>query len=91
MRRLIRSYVRPYTGPLLAALFFMLVAAGTTAAVAQLMQPVLDDVLSGHKKNLVVPIGLAVLVTALATVMMLRRHNVYEATARGHLDGWSEC
>jgi succinoglycan biosynthesis transport protein ExoP len=30
--------------------------------------------------------GLAVLVTALATVMMLRRHNVYEATARVQVD-----
>lgn len=30
--------------------------------------------------------GIAVLVTALATVMMLRRHNVYEATARVQVD-----
>jgi len=38
------------------------------------------------RKRLWLVIGLAVLVTALATVMMLRRHNVYEATARVQVD-----
>ena len=38
------------------------------------------------RKRLWLVIGLAVLVTALATVMMLRRHNVYEATSRVQVD-----
>ncbi len=38
------------------------------------------------RKRLWLVAGLAVLVTALATVMMLRRHNVYEATARVQVD-----
>jgi uncharacterized protein involved in exopolysaccharide biosynthesis len=38
------------------------------------------------RKRLWLVIGLALLATALATVMMLRRHNVYEATARVQVD-----
>ncbi len=38
------------------------------------------------RKRLWLVTGLAILVTALATVMMLRRHNVYEATARVQVD-----
>jgi succinoglycan biosynthesis transport protein ExoP len=38
------------------------------------------------RKHLWLVAGLAILVTALATVMMLRRHNVYEATARVQVD-----
>ena len=38
------------------------------------------------RKRLWLVAGLAVLVTALATVMMLRRHNVYEATSRVQVD-----
>lgn len=38
------------------------------------------------RKRLWLIAGLAVLVTALATVMMLRRHNVYEATSRVQVD-----
>jgi succinoglycan biosynthesis transport protein ExoP len=38
------------------------------------------------RKRLWLIAGLAILVTTLATVMMLRRHNVYEATARVQVD-----
>jgi subfamily B ATP-binding cassette protein MsbA len=61
MKRLARDYVRPYTGPLCIAMLLMAVAAGTTATIAQLMQPVLDDVLGQHKEHMIVPIGVGVL------------------------------
>lgn len=63
MKRLIKTYVKPYTGSLAIAIFFMMIAAAMTAAVAKLMQPILDDVLAGSKMNMIVPIGLMVLGT----------------------------
>ncbi len=46
----------------------------------------LRDYWKAARKRLWLVAGLAILVTALATVMMLRRHNVYEATARVQVD-----
>lgn len=46
----------------------------------------LRDYWKAVRKRLWLVAGLAVLVTALATMMMLRRHNVYEATARVQVD-----
>jgi succinoglycan biosynthesis transport protein ExoP len=46
----------------------------------------LRDYWKAVRKRLWLVAGLAVLVTALATVMMLRRNNVYEATARVQVD-----
>jgi len=46
----------------------------------------LRDYWKAVRKHLWLVMGLAILVTALATVMMLRRQNVYEATARVQVD-----
>lgn len=46
----------------------------------------LRDYWRAVRKRLWLVAGLAILVTALATMMMLRRHNVYEATARVQVD-----
>jgi polysaccharide biosynthesis transport protein len=46
----------------------------------------LRDYMKAVRKRLWLVVGLAVLVTALVAVMMLRRHNVYEATARVQVD-----
>jgi|GEM_PF-4895332 len=59
MRRLLSEYMGPYWGQLLLATFFMAIGAAMTAAVAQMMQPVLDDVLSGDQKHLIVPVASA--------------------------------
>lgn len=45
MKRLCGVYLKPYLGKLFVAVFFMLIAAAMTAAIAKLMQPILDDVL----------------------------------------------
>jgi subfamily B ATP-binding cassette protein MsbA len=63
LKRLIKSYVAPYLRPLLVALFFMIVAAAMTASIAQLMQPILDDVLGGQKTEMIVPIASLILLT----------------------------
>lgn len=61
MKRLVKLYLRPYTGLVAAAIFFMIIASAMTACLAKLMQPVLDDVLGGHK-DMIYPIAAAVLV-----------------------------
>jgi len=46
----------------------------------------LRDYWKAVRKRLWLVTGLAIVVTSMATVMMLRRHNVYEATARVQVD-----
>ncbi|MBX2835196.1 MAG: ABC transporter ATP-binding protein/permease [Micavibrio sp.] len=60
--RLTKTYLAPYTAKLIGAILLMLLAAGMTGAVAQLIQPILDDVLGGQDTSMVVPVGVAVLV-----------------------------
>ena len=55
------SYVKPYMWQLIIAVFFMAVAASMTAAVAFMIESVIDDVLSGENQEAVVPIGLTML------------------------------
>lgn len=63
MKRLVKAYLRPYMGTLLLAVFFMALGSAATAGIAQLMQPVLDDVLGGKRTDVIVPIALLVLLT----------------------------
>ncbi len=62
LRPLIGQYLRPYTGQLAVAFFFMLLAAGATASFAKLLQPVLDKAMIGVQHDpatlhVVVPLG----------------------------------
>ena len=50
IKRLMRSYIASYKWKLVLALVFMAIAAGMTAAIAALMQPILDDVYMVVKK-----------------------------------------
>lgn len=60
VKRLVRTYLRPYFGKLGVALFFMVIAASMTAIFAKLVQPVLDDVLIDGNMNKVIPIAVGV-------------------------------
>lgn len=75
MKRLAKVYLRAYTGQIVLAVLFMAVAAIMTAAVAQLMQPILDDVLNGQKTALILPVAAAVFV-----VFTLRGLSTYAHT-----------
>ncbi len=80
IKRLAGTYLRPYSGQLALALFFMFIAAAMTAAFAKLIQPVLDDVLYGKKVDMILPVAgalFAVFVTRgfatyLHTIMMYK-------------------
>lgn len=63
IRRLARNYLKPYLPKIGAAFVFMAFAALATAMIAQLMQPILDDVLVEKDAGMVLPVALAVLFT----------------------------
>ncbi len=63
IKRLMRSYIASYKWKLVLALVFMAIAAGMTAAIAALMQPILDDVLYGGKKDLIISLSIAIALT----------------------------
>lgn len=57
-----RDYLKPYTGTLLTALFFMMLSAAMTALFAKMIEPILDKVLVEQSHRLIWPMGLAVFV-----------------------------
>lgn len=78
VKRLIRTYVRPYWGRISIALFFMAISAAMTALFAKMLEPVLDKVLVGQNESLIAPMAGAIfaifivngLSTYIHTVMM---------------------
>lgn len=66
LRPLIKTYTRPYLKDISVALFFMILAAASTAGFAQLLQPILDKALIGVQRHpetvhVIVPLGLSIL------------------------------
>ena len=63
--RLVRDHVRPHLGRLLLAGFCMVLAAGSTAGLAYLMEPVLDQIFLEKDRTLLVVVPVAVLAMTL--------------------------
>jgi len=63
--RLVRDHVRPHLGRLLLAGLCMAVAAGATAALAYLMEPVLDKIFLEKDRTLLVVVPVAVIAITL--------------------------
>ena len=61
MKRIMHSYLRQHVGTLLLAVLFMVVAAAMTAAIAKLLQPIMDDVLSAGNTAKIVPFAFIVM------------------------------
>ncbi len=76
MKRLVKTYLRPYFKQLGVALILMAVAASATAIVAQMMQPILDDVLTGQKKGLILPIGFFIMFVFIARGVSTYIHTI---------------
>lgn len=74
LKRLIKNYVLTYKGKLGIALAAAAVAAVMTAAIAQLMKPILDDVINGQNKALIIPVA-----TAFLMVFIIRGASSYIA------------
>lgn len=65
LKRLVRDNVRPYLGRLGLAGLCMVVTAGATALLAQVMQPVLDDIFIKGDRTMLIAIPLVVLAITL--------------------------
>ncbi|MGH1376642.1 MAG: ABC transporter ATP-binding protein [Alphaproteobacteria bacterium] len=76
IKRLVRDYLSSYRGSLFVAIFFMAFASAMTAAVAGLMQPVLDDVLYGKKEELIIPVACGLLLAFAARGITTYVHTV---------------
>lgn len=63
LKRLIKNYVAPHKSPLILAIAAMLIAALMTAAIAQMIQPILDQVLNGKTQSMIIPVAAAFLIT----------------------------
>jgi subfamily B ATP-binding cassette protein MsbA len=64
-RRLLTQHVRPHGLKVAAGLAMMAVAAGSTAALAWLMKPVIDDVFVNHDRVMLMTVTIAVIVASL--------------------------
>jgi len=60
VRRIVKTYLRPYTPQLMLATFFMLASAGLTAAFAGMIQPIIDEVLTKGNLERVWGLGLSI-------------------------------
>jgi len=58
--RLLRHYVRPHAGRLAAAVACMALVAAATAAFAQLMKPIIDEIFVARRSEMLAPVALAV-------------------------------
>ena len=61
MVRLVRDHVRPHVGRLVLAVLCMAFAAGSTAALAYLMEPVLDQIFLEKDRTLLIVVPIAVI------------------------------
>jgi len=61
--RLFREHIRIYFGRVILALIMMAFVSGATALSAWLMQPIIDDVFTSANRDMLWPVGLAVLGT----------------------------
>ncbi len=76
VKRLVSTYLKPYFRQLMVAVFFMAIAAAMTAAIAKLMQPVLDDVLFAKNTGLIVPVAIAAFLTFLVRGVSTYFHTI---------------
>jgi subfamily B ATP-binding cassette protein MsbA len=61
VKRMLTNYVAPYRGRLVIAVLCMLVVAAATAAVAWIMQPIIDDIFLNKNSDLLAVISLGII------------------------------
>ncbi len=76
MKRMVRSYLFPYRSKVVVAVFFMAIAAGMTAGIAALMQPILDEVLSQGKEEYIIPVALGLSIAFAARGLSTYFHTI---------------
>ncbi|PCJ97299.1 MAG: ABC transporter permease [Zetaproteobacteria bacterium] len=76
VKRIGRDYLWPHKMALVTAIFFMAFSAAMTAAVAMLMQPVLDDVLYGGREDLILIVSFSLFLTFAARGITTYIHTI---------------
>jgi len=54
IKRLFKGYIRPHIGGFLAATFFLSLGAGTTGAMAKMIEPIINQMGQGHERGYIV-------------------------------------
>lgn len=62
LRRLLQDHVKPYSKPLLCAIFFMVIVATCSALIVKLVEPAIDKVFLTHDHQMLVVLPLAMIV-----------------------------
>jgi len=62
IKRLLKRYIHPYYGQISLSMFWMLVASGMTGLFAWIIGPVMDDIMVGGKRTMILPISGFVLI-----------------------------
>lgn len=75
VRRILKDYVRPHSGSVGVATFFMLLSAGLTSGFAAMIEPIIDEVLTAGDVNRVWYLGFGIL-----AIFILRGIATYEHT-----------
>lgn len=60
IKRIFRDYLSRYKGVFILSLLAMLIAAAMTAALAKLMEPMIDDVFTAKNKDMLLPVAGAI-------------------------------
>jgi len=61
LKRLLKNYILPYKALLIVALICSAIVAIMTAGIAQMMKPILDEVINGQNQSMIVPVATAFL------------------------------
>lgn len=75
-KRLVGTYLRPYFRTLAWAMLFMVLGAGLTAGFAALMEPIMDKVLVGGQKGLILPFGLGIMFCFILSGLATYAHTI---------------
>lgn len=76
LKRIMRDYLRHHIGKLALAIFFMTISAAMTAAVAKLLQPIMDEVLGGDDTSMIIPFAAIVMVVFVIRGLSTYAHTV---------------
>lgn len=85
VKRLVSAYLRPYFGTLGLAVLFMVIGAAMASAFALLMEPVMDRVLVGGQTGLIVPLGVAIMLSFVINGAATYAHTVLMARVGLHV------
>ncbi len=63
LKRLVVTYVRPYTRQIMIAIFFMIISAACSAKVVELVQPAVDQIFLTHNRHMLILLPLMIVAT----------------------------